>query len=66
MKLNNIIEAVKSYGRAAFVACLTLYVANPSTSATDLGKAALVAIVAPLLRAIDVEDTAFGFGANKK
>ena len=66
MKLNNILEALKSYGRSAFVACLTLYVANPATSASDLGKAALVAVVAPLLRALDVEDKAFGLGANKK
>lgn len=66
MKLNNILEAVQSYGRAALVAVITLYVAVPNASASDLGKAAIAAIVAPLLRALNVNDTAFGLGASKK
>lgn len=64
MKLNNVLAALKSYARAAFVACITLYVATPTTSLADLGKAALVAVAAPLLRALDVEDKAFGLGAK--
>ena len=64
MKLNNIIEALNSYGRAALVAVLTLYVANPHTTSTDLLKAAAVAVTAPLLRALNVDDKAFGLGAN--
>ena len=66
MKLNNILEAVQSYGRAALVAIITLYVAVPNANASDLGKAAIAAIVAPLLRALNVNDTAFGLGASKK
>lgn len=66
MKLNNILQAVQSYGRAALVAVVTLYLAVPNAQASDLGKAALAAILAPLLRALNVDDTAFGLGANKK
>ena len=66
MKLNNILQAVQSYGRAALVAVVTLYLAVPNAQASDLGKAALAAILAPLLRALNVDDTAFGLGAGKK
>jgi len=66
MKLNNVLEVAKSYARSAFVACLTLYVANPTTSLADFAKAALVAVAAPILRALDVNDSAFGLGAKKK
>ncbi|CAB4122298.1 hypothetical protein UFOVP30_1 [uncultured Caudovirales phage] len=59
-------QAVQSYGRAALVAVVTLYLAVPNAQASDLGKAALAAILAPLLRALNVDDTAFGLGANKK
>ena len=64
MKLNNIVEALNSYGRAALVACITLYMAVPHATAADLGKAALAAIAAPLLRALNVDDKAFGLGAK--
>ena len=64
MKLNNIVEALNSYGRAALVAVLTLYVAVPNASAQSLGKAALCAVAAPLLRALNVDDKAFGLGAK--
>lgn len=64
MKLNNIVEALNSYGRAALVAVLTLYVAAPHASATDLLKAAAVAAAAPMLRALNVDDKAFGLGAK--
>lgn len=66
MKLNNILEAVNSYGRAALVAVLTLYMAVPHATATDLGKAAIAAVAAPLLRALNVDDKAFGLGAKKE
>ena len=65
MKLNNIVEAINSYGRAALVAVVTLYVAAPHATASDLGKAALAAVIAPLLRALNVDDKAFGLGANR-
>jgi len=64
MKPNNILEAVNSYGRAALVAVITLYMAVPHASASDLGKAAIAAIAAPLLRALNVDDKAFGFGSK--
>ena len=66
MKLNNIVEALNSYGRAALVACITLYMAVPHASAADLGKAAIAAIAAPLLRALNVDDKSFGLGAKKE
>jgi hypothetical protein len=66
MKANNILEAVNSYGRAALVAVITLYMAVPHASASDLGKAAIAAIAAPLLRALNVDDKAFGFGTKKQ
>lgn len=66
MKLNNILEALNSYGRAALVAVITLYIAAPNAGAGELGKAALAAVVAPLLRALNVDDKAFGFGSSKK
>ena len=66
MKLNNIVEALNSYGRAALVAVLTLYVAVPNASAMDLLKAAGIATAAPLLRALNVDDKSFGLGAKKE
>ena len=66
MKQNSILEAVNSYGRAALVAVLTLYMTVPNASAADLGKAAIAAIAAPLLRALNVDDKAFGFGSKKE
>ena len=66
MKLNNIVEALNSYGRAALVAVLTLYIAVPNASAMDLLKAAGVATAAPLLRALNIDDKAFGLGAKKE
>lgn len=64
MKASNIMEAINSYGRAALVAVITLYMAVPHASASDLGKAAIAAIAAPLLRALNVDDKAFGFGTK--
>jgi len=64
MKANNIMEAVNSYGRAALVAVVTLYVAAPHATPGDLGKAALAAVIAPLLRALNIDDKAFGLGAK--
>lgn len=66
MKLNNIVEAINSYGRAALVAVVTLYLTAPHATAGDLGKAALAAVIAPLLRALNVDDKAFGLGAKKE
>ena len=65
MKASNIMEAINSYGRAALVAVVTLYVAAPHATPADLGKAAIAAIIAPLLRALNVDDKAFGLGSNK-
>lgn len=66
MKLSNAIEAINSYGRSALVAVVTLYVAVPNATASDLGKAALAAVIAPLLRALNINDKGFGLGANKE
>jgi hypothetical protein len=54
---------IKSYVRAALVAVLPLLVANDDNWQHYL-YAVLIAVLAPLARAMDVEDTAFGLGAS--
>jgi hypothetical protein len=53
---------VKSYLRAAMVAVLPLLAANDDDWKHYL-YAVLLAVLAPLARAFDVEDKAFGLGA---
>jgi hypothetical protein len=56
--------ALASYGRAALVAAVTV-LAMGKTDPRDLLTAAVIAVAAPLLRAINPKDTAFGVVANK-
>jgi hypothetical protein len=56
---------IESYGRSAFVCLATVYVTNPSGSYSDIWKAFLVAWAAPLLRAINPNDQAFGLGSKE-
>ena len=60
-----VISAIQSYGRSAFVCLATVYVTNPSGSFDDIWKAFLVAFAAPILRAINPDDEAFGLGSKK-
>lgn len=56
---------IESYGRSAFVCLATVYVTNPEGSLQDIWKAFLVAFAAPLLRAINPNDTSFGLGSKE-
>jgi hypothetical protein len=60
-----IIEAIQSYGRSAFVCLATVYVTNPSGSFDDIWKAFLIAFAAPILRALNPGDAAFGIGSKE-
>lgn len=51
--------ALASYGRAALVAVVTA-LAMGKTNPRDLLTAAIIAVAAPLLRAINPNDAAFG------
>ncbi len=59
------IAIINSYARSAFVCLATVYVTNPSGSFDDIWKAFLVAFAAPLLRAINPDDQAFGLGSKE-
>jgi hypothetical protein len=59
------VAIINSYARSAFVCLATVYVTNPSGSFDDIWKAFLVAFVAPLLRAINPDDQAFGLGSKE-
>lgn len=56
---------VKSYLRAAMVAVLPLLAANDDDWKHYL-YAVLLAVLAPLARAVDPSDAAFGVGADEK
>lgn len=53
---------IKSYARAVLVAVLPLLAINDNDWKHYL-YAVLLAVLAPLARALDIEDTAFGLGA---
>lgn len=55
---------VKSYLRAAMVAVLPLLAANDDNWQHYL-YAVLLAVLAPLARALDIEDSAFGLGVSR-
>lgn len=59
------LAALNSYGRSAFVCLATVYVTNPSGTFEDIWKAFLVAFAAPILRALNPDDTAFGIGSKE-
>jgi len=56
---------INSYARSAFVCLATVYVTNPSGSFDDIWKAFLVAFAAPILRAMNPDDQAFGLGSKE-
>jgi hypothetical protein len=60
-----VIAIIESYGRSAFVCLASIYVTNTSGSFQDIWKAFLVAWAAPLLRAINPNDAAFGIGSKE-
>lgn len=62
---NKLLAALNSYGRSAFVCLATVYVTNPSGTFEDIWKAFLVAFAAPILRALNPDDTAFGIGSKE-
>jgi hypothetical protein len=59
------VPIINSYARSAFVCLATVYVTNPSGSFDDIWKAFLVAFAAPILRAINPDDQAFGLGSKE-
>ena len=62
---SKLLAALNSYGRSAFVCLATVYVTNPSVTFEDIWKAFLVAFAAPILRALNPDDTAFGLGSKE-
>jgi hypothetical protein len=56
---------INSYGRSALVCLATIYVAAPDAAPSDIWKAFAVAFIAPILRALSPEDTAFGIGSKE-
>ena len=66
MKAENLMKAFQSYSRALFVAVISTYLANPDASIKQIVTAALVAVAAPILRAINPDDKDFGVGSNDK
>ena len=63
--MNKYQAIIGSYARAALVAVATLFVTTPNASTKELIQAALIAIIAPLIRALNPDDTQFGIGAKK-
>jgi len=55
--------ALASYGRAALVA-IVVAISMGKTEPRDLLTAAVIAVAAPVLRAINPKDAAFGLVAN--
>ncbi len=62
---SKLLAVINSYGRSAFVCLATVYVTNPSGSFDDIWKAFLVAFAAPILRALNPDDSAFGIGSKE-
>lgn len=56
---------LNSYGRSAFVCLATIYVTQPDLAPSEIWKAFAVAFIAPLLRALNPDDTQFGIGAKE-
>jgi hypothetical protein len=56
---------LNSYARSAFVCLATIYVTAPDSSPSDIWKAFAVAFIAPLLRALNPDDTQFGIGSKE-
>jgi hypothetical protein len=56
---------LNSYGRSALVCLATIYVTAPDASPSEIWKAFAVAFIAPILRALNPDDTAFGMGSKE-
>ena len=63
--MNKYQAIIGSYARAALVAVATLFVTTPNASTKELIQAALIAIISPVIRALNPDDTEFGIGAKK-
>ena len=63
--MNKYQAIIGSYARAALVAVATLFVTTPNASTKELIQAALIAIIAPVIRALNPDDTQFGIDAKK-
>jgi len=63
--MNKYQAIIGSYARAALVAVATLFVTTPNASTKELIQAALIAIIAPVIRALNPDDEQFGIGAKK-
>lgn len=63
--MNKYQAIIGSYARAALVAVATLFVTTPNASTKELIQAALIAVLAPVLRALNPDDEQFGIGAKK-
>jgi len=57
--MKNAKALASSYGRSALSAVLALYMTG-NTDPTDLSKAAIAALIPPLLRWLNPKDQAFG------
>jgi hypothetical protein len=57
--MKNLKALASSYGRSALSAVLALYMTG-NTDLTDLSKAAIAALIPPLLRWLNPKDQAFG------
>ena len=57
---------LNSYARSAFVCLATIYVTAPDASPSEIWKAFAIAFIAPILRALNPDDTQFGIGAPKE
>ena len=56
--------ALNSYARALFVAVFTVYTTNPDGKPSDILKAGIIAFLAPIIRALNPDDTQFGIGSK--
>jgi hypothetical protein len=55
----------ESYGRSLLVALFSVYATNPDATAKQIISGALIAVFAPVLRALNREDKAFGLGSKE-
>jgi hypothetical protein len=63
MNKDKLVAIASTYFRAAFAACLALYLAG-ETSPQALLSAAVAAVAGPVLKALDPKATEFGKGSK--
>jgi len=61
--MKNLKVLLSSYGRSMIAAVLAVYMTG-NTNPSDLGKAAIAALIPPLMRWANPADKAFGRGNN--